>query len=46
MGMIEVHGHKFEVSSNSGMVEVGKPIKIIRIDGRKIFVEEVKSLAK
>jgi membrane-bound ClpP family serine protease len=44
MGMIEVYGHKFEVVSNAGMIDVGKPVKILRIDGRKILVEEIKSL--
>ncbi len=44
MGMVEIGGNKFEVSSNSGLIDVGKPVKIVRIDGRKILVEEVKSL--
>jgi membrane protein implicated in regulation of membrane protease activity len=44
MGMIEIKGNKFEVSSNTGMIDVGKQVKIVRIDGRKITVEEVKSL--
>ncbi|TAH19844.1 MAG: hypothetical protein EAZ08_07195 [Cytophagales bacterium] len=44
MGMIEVNGHKFEVSSDTGMIDVGKPVKIVRIEGRKILVEEIKSL--
>jgi membrane-bound ClpP family serine protease len=44
MGMIEIRGNKFEVNSNSGLIEVGKSVKIIRIDGRKILVEEIKSL--
>ena len=44
MGMIEIQGNKFEVSSNSGMIDVGKQVKIVRIDGRKITVEEVKRL--
>jgi membrane-bound ClpP family serine protease len=44
IGMAEINGNKFEVSSSSGMVDVGKQIKIIRIDGKKIVVEEIKSL--
>lgn len=44
MGMIEIKGNKFEVSSSSGMIDVGKQVKIVRIDGRKITVEEIKSL--
>lgn len=44
VGMVEVNGHRFEMSSDAGMIDVGKPVKIVRIDGRKILVEEIKRL--
>ncbi len=44
VGDAEISGARFEVISSKGLVEVGKTIKVVKIDGRKIFVEEVKSL--
>ncbi|MCU0390316.1 MAG: NfeD family protein [Thermoflexibacter sp.] len=44
IGDAEISGENFEVRSISGMIDVNKQIKIVRIEGKKIFVEEIKSL--
>lgn len=44
VGDAEISGARFEVTSSKGLIDVGKPIKVVKIEGRKIFVEEIKSL--
>jgi len=42
-GIAEIDNHRLDVVSDGEMVEAGRPIEVIRVDGNRIVVREVQS---
>jgi membrane-bound serine protease (ClpP class) len=44
-GIAEIEGHRLDVVSDGEMVDAGRPIEVIRVDGNRIVVRELQTMS-